>query len=187
MKDKKFLLKVRPPVLLRPEPAEIVARSAHWFGVRSGEMYGLAAAVGLDPLKAKWKPFVNRHQPDSKSFARMKAESEPWTIGADVNEEVVRPEVILRSSDTAMRLHLWWKVSGVLAPEVWGAVFDVGAPYLDEILRELNPGYAAWVDAGAAEQATPGFVTQIWERVFEIDNRRVLDRRAEEQGAGASS
>ena len=146
-----------------------------------------ARGAVLDPLEAKWEPFVNGHQPDSKSFARMKAESEPWTIGADVIEEVVRPEVILRSSYTAMRLQMAWKVSGVPAPEMWGAVFDVGAPHLDQILRELNPGYAAWVGAGAAEQSTPGFVTQIWERVIEIANRRVLGRRAEEQGAGAPS
>ena len=183
--SKPFEMKVRPPVLLRPEPAEIAVRAGYWFSVRSGELYGLGTVYGLDLLDEKWEPFLDGGRPDAASFERMKTSSEPW-VTAKVVEREVRIEVILRERYTDYRLRLIQLTRGwgVPAPALWGAILDIGMPYLEELLRELRPGYAAWVDSGAEQDAASGAVQELWSGVVQAGNRRtqrILDRWAAEE------
>ena len=180
MKDFKFQTRVRPPVLLRPEPSETADRAGYWFGVRSGELYGLGTVYGLDLLEEKWKPFLDGGRPDAASFERMKASLEPW-VTAKVVERQVRIEVILREQFTDYRLRLIQLTRGwgVPAPALWGAILDMGMPYVEELLCEWRPGYAAWVDSGAEQDAASGAVQELWSGVIQVGNRReqrVLDR-----------
>ena len=160
---KPFEIKVRPPVSLRPEPSDIANRAGYWFGVRSGELYGLGTVYGLDLLQKKWEPFLERGRPDADSFERMKANSEPWVNATGVERDV-RVEVILRERYTNRRLELIQLTRGwgVPASALWGAILDVGMPSVEELLRELRPGYAAWVDSGAEKDAWTGAVQELW-------------------------
>ena len=183
---KPFEIKVRPPVSLRPGPSEIANRAGYWFGVRSGELYGLGTVYGLDLLQKKWEPFLERGRPDADSFERMKANSEPWVNATGVERDV-RVEVILREQYTNRRLELIQLTRGwgVPASALWGAILDVGIPSVEELLRELRPGYAARVDSGAEKDAWTGVVQELWSGVLQVGNRR--DQRIAERWRLGSS
>ena len=179
---KAYEVRVRPPVLLSPEPSEIANRAGYWFSVRSGELYGLGTVYGPDRLNEKWERFIDGGPPDADSFERMKASSEPWVTAKAVVREV-RVEVILRERYTDYRLRLIQLTRGwgVPAPALWGAILDMGMPYVEELLRELRPGYADWVNSGAEQDAASGAVQELWSGVVQVGNRReqaILDRRA---------
>ena len=186
MKNFKFNVKLRPPVLLRPEPSDVADRAAYWFSVRPGELYGLGTVYGLDRLYEKWQPYIDGGRPDADSFERMKANIEPW-VTAKKAEREVRIEVILRERYTGYRLQMIQLTRGwgVPAPALWGAILVMGMPYVDELLREWRPRYAAWVDSGAERDATSAAVQELWSGVIEVGNRRdekVCDRwNAEDQ------